>query len=118
MPRLVVCLLLTVWSATICLGRASMAAEAASTSTRNAAAVHEEGNGDGDGGEVRLWSSTGGGWRAMFACVGYANIFKQAGLLTRDRSEFSAIVSFTQCAAMIRECLANCTMELLMLLCY
>mmetsp|Transcript_18470 Transcript_18470/g.39991 ORF Transcript_18470/g.39991 Transcript_18470/m.39991 type:complete len:752 (+) Transcript_18470:440-2695(+) len=93
MPRLVVCLLLTVWSATICLGRASMAAEAASTSTRNAAAVHEEGNGDGDGGEVRLWSSTGGGWRAMFACVGYANIFKQAGLLTRDRSEFSAIAT-------------------------
>jgi hypothetical protein len=29
---------------------------------------------------VRLWSSTGGGWKAMFACMGYANAFEQAGL--------------------------------------
>jgi hypothetical protein len=39
------------------------------------------------------WSSTGGGWRALFACAGFANIFQQAGLLTEDASLFSAIVS-------------------------
>jgi len=40
-----------------------------------------------------LWSSTGGGWRAMFADVGYSNIFQQAGLLTGNSSRFSAVVS-------------------------
>jgi hypothetical protein len=28
-----------------------------------------------------LWSSTGDGWRAMFADIGYANIFQQAGVV-------------------------------------
>lgn len=40
-----------------------------------------------------LWSSTGGGWRAMFADIGYANIFQQAGLFTSNSSRFSAVVS-------------------------
>jgi hypothetical protein len=39
------------------------------------------------------WSSTGGGWRSMFAWAGFANTFQQAGLLTEDASLFSAIVS-------------------------
>ena len=43
--------------------------------------------------EIFLWSSTGGGWRAMFACVGYVNLFRQAGLFTEDSSLFDAIVS-------------------------
>jgi hypothetical protein len=38
-----------------------------------------------------LWASTGGGWRAMFGCVGYANVFQQAGLFTADSSHFDAI---------------------------
>lgn len=42
---------------------------------------------------VFRWASTGGGWRAMFACIGYANVFQQAGLFTEDSSLFSAIVS-------------------------
>lgn len=37
------------------------------------------------------WSSTGGGWRAMFACVGFANVFQKAGLFTEDSSLFSSI---------------------------
>ena len=36
---------------------------------------------------VFLWSSTGGGWRAQFACVGYANVFQQAGLFTPTSSK-------------------------------
>jgi len=40
-----------------------------------------------------LWSSTGGGWRAMFADIGYSNIFQQAGLFTGNSSRFSAVVS-------------------------
>ena len=43
--------------------------------------------------DVLLWSSTGGGWRAMFADVGYANLFKQAGLMTPTSTRFSGIVS-------------------------
>ena len=39
-----------------------------------------------------LWSSTGGGWRAMFADIGYSNIFQQAGLFTGNSSRFSAVV--------------------------
>ena len=39
-----------------------------------------------------LWASTGGGWRAMFADVGYANIFQQAGLFTESSSRFSGVV--------------------------
>lgn len=42
---------------------------------------------------IWLWSSTGGGWRAMFACVGYVNLFRQAGLLTAESSLLDAIVS-------------------------
>ena len=52
---------------------------------------------------VFLWSSTGGGWRAMFACIGYANLFRQAGLFDSrsdddhdhdaDGSRFAQIVS-------------------------
>ncbi|KAL7542168.1 hypothetical protein ACHAWF_012201 [Thalassiosira exigua] len=36
--------------------------------------------------EEILWSSTGGGWRAMFADVGFANAFRRAGLFP-DGSE-------------------------------
>lgn len=43
--------------------------------------------------DVFLWSATGGGWRAQFACVGYANVFQQAGLFTQTSSKFQAIVS-------------------------
>lgn len=39
-----------------------------------------------------LWASTGGGWRAMFADMGYANVFQQAGLLTDNSSRFSGVV--------------------------
>ena len=41
---------------------------------------------------VLLWSSTGGGWRAMFADIGFANIFQQAGLFDENSTEFSGIV--------------------------
>lgn len=48
--------------------------------------------------EVFVWSSTGGGWRAMFACIGYSNLFRQAGLFEdqdegRTSSRFAQIVS-------------------------
>ena len=46
-----------------------------------------------DGDYVMRWSSTGGGWRAMVACMGYANTFNQAGLFRGSKSRFSAIVS-------------------------
>ena len=39
-----------------------------------------------------LWASTGGGWRAMFAGMGYANVFHQAGLLTHNASRFTGVV--------------------------
>ena len=39
-----------------------------------------------------LWSSTGGGWRAMFADVGYVNVFRQAGLLTANATQFTSVV--------------------------
>ena len=42
---------------------------------------------------VLLWSSTGGGWRAMFADIGYANIFQQAGLFDHNSTRFSGVVS-------------------------
>lgn len=42
---------------------------------------------------VYRWSSTGGGWRAMFACVGFANVFQQAGILNAENSRFSAIAT-------------------------
>ena len=38
-----------------------------------------------------IWASTGGGWRAMFADVGYANIFKQADLFSSSGSAFKSI---------------------------
>lgn len=38
-----------------------------------------------------LWSSTGGGWRAMAADMGFANLFYQAGLINNEASSFSAI---------------------------
>lgn len=44
---------------------------------------------------VFLWSSTGGGWRAQFACVGFSNVFQQAGLFTETSSKFRSIVSET-----------------------
>lgn len=43
-------------------------------------------------GNIR-WASSGGGWRAMFASIGFANAFQQAGLFFNDSSKFSAIVS-------------------------
>ncbi|CAB9522859.1 expressed unknown protein [Seminavis robusta] len=48
---------------------------------------------DDDTDTVVRWSSTGGGWRAMFACVGFANVFQQAGLMSEDSSLFSAIAT-------------------------
>ena len=36
-------------------------------------------NAQGDDDAVFMWSSTGGGWRAMFACVGFANLFQGFG---------------------------------------
>lgn len=44
-------------------------------------------------GNIR-WASSGGGWRAMFASIGFANVFQQAGLFSNDSSKFSAIVSY------------------------
>lgn len=38
-----------------------------------------------------LWASSGGGWRAQTACIAYANIFTQAGLITPDSSLLSAV---------------------------
>jgi len=38
-----------------------------------------------------LWASTGGGWRAMCACIGFANVFHQVGLLSETSSQFSAV---------------------------
>lgn len=43
--------------------------------------------------EVLLWSSTGGGWRAMFADVGFANVFRKAGLMTRNSTRFSGVAT-------------------------
>lgn len=37
------------------------------------------------------WTSTGGGWRAMFACIGFSNVFQQAEILNDRGSRFSAI---------------------------
>lgn len=42
---------------------------------------------------VFLWSATGGGWRSMFACVGVANVFQQAGLFSADSSKFRSIAT-------------------------
>ncbi|CAB9509278.1 expressed unknown protein [Seminavis robusta] len=43
---------------------------------------------------VFRWSSTGGGWRAMFACIGFSNVFRQAGLFSEDApSLFSGIAT-------------------------
>ena len=45
-----------------------------------------------------LWASTGGGWRAMFADVGYVNVMAQAGLFpnttnTTEEDSFSVLKS-------------------------
>ncbi|KAL9188219.1 hypothetical protein ACHAXT_006597 [Thalassiosira profunda] len=43
-----------------------------------------------------LWSSTGGGWRAMFADIGFANAFRRAGLFpnaTYEEGEGSRFAS-------------------------
>lgn len=37
------------------------------------------------------WASSGGGWRAMFASIGFANVFQQAGLFSQNSSKLSAI---------------------------
>ena len=37
------------------------------------------------------WSASGGGWRAMVANMGFANLFQHAGLLGNDSSSFTAI---------------------------
>jgi len=53
-------------------------------------------NGDSnsnDGGVNIRWASSGGGWRAMFASIGFANVFQQAGLFSANASKFKAIVS-------------------------
>ena len=62
------------------------------TTTVVVAQQEQEADGsDHDGG--LLWSSTGGGWRAMFADIGYANIFRQAGLMDETSTKFDAVVS-------------------------
>ena len=43
-------------------------------------------------GDVFLWASTGGGWRAMCACFGFANAFQKAGLFSETESKFRSIV--------------------------
>ena len=40
-----------------------------------------------------VWSSTGGGWRAMIADIGYANVFQQAGIFGENYNNFDIIVS-------------------------
>jgi hypothetical protein len=40
---------------------------------------------------VFRWASTGGGWRAQAAVMGFSNIFAQAGLIQQDSSLFSGI---------------------------
>ena len=42
-----------------------------------------------------LWSSTGGGWRAMFADIGFANAFQQAGLFADTSSSATASTATT-----------------------
>lgn len=37
------------------------------------------------------WASSGGGWRAMVASMGFANAFRQAGLFSANSSKLSAI---------------------------
>jgi len=56
----------------------------------------DESNNDSDGLLLR-WASTGGGWRSQFACIGFANLFAQAGIFAQgddgssSSSAFSAI---------------------------
>lgn len=52
---------------------------------------------------VLLWSSTGGGWRAMFADIGYANVFQQAGIMGENFTNFDSVVSkiFTFCTNIV-----------------
>lgn len=45
-----------------------------------------------EGGNL-VWSSTGGGWRAMIADIGYANVFQQAGIFGENYNNFDTIVS-------------------------
>jgi len=67
---------------------------------RNAAFVHAQGqnlefintNG-GNGDSNLLWSSTGGGWRAMNADIGYANVFQQAGIMGENYNNFDSIAT-------------------------
>lgn len=40
---------------------------------------------------VIRWASTGGGWRSMFACMGFGYVFQQAGVLDDDHSHFTAV---------------------------
>ena len=41
---------------------------------------------------ILSWSSTGGGWRSMVACMGFANLFQQSSLLSpMQPSPFAAI---------------------------
>ena len=49
--------------------------------------------GDGKDARALLWSSTGGGWRAMFSDVAFANLFQQAGLMDQTSTKFNAVVS-------------------------
>lgn len=42
---------------------------------------------------VFRWNSSGGGWRSMFACAGFANVYQQAGLFAEDGSRFDAIAT-------------------------
>lgn len=62
---------------------------------RNGASPSSKG-GSGNNNVVR-WASSGGGWRAMVADMGFANAFHQAGLLGgkrgrgRNKNDFSAV---------------------------
>lgn len=45
-----------------------------------------------EGGNL-VWSSTGGGWRAMIADIGYANVFQQAGIFGENYNNFDTIAT-------------------------
>lgn len=47
----------------------------------------------GDDSYVLRWASSGGGWRSMVANMGYVNAFRQADLISTDKTNFTAISS-------------------------
>ena len=55
--------------------------------------IVEDNDNSNENNNILLWSSTGGGWRAMFADIGYANVFHQAGIMDESSNEFDSVVS-------------------------